>query len=224
MQLVKGRNQLPTQEPPSRYANPFATCWTRPGAMAFRFPRGKSAERLVAELAASDWQGEIIGPHGSGKSTLLDTLIPHFVAAGRSVALVTLHDGQRRLPARWLDKSLASSRPLVIIDGWEQLTWLSRRIVRRRCCRASAGLLVTSHAATGLPLLFRTQPTRELVDELVSALTARIPSPITESDVAASHACRGSNLRELLFLLYDRHEQLSAAGRAAAQTTLSRTA
>ena len=59
---------------PSRHTNPFATCWTRPGAIAFHFPPGESAEQLVARLAADNWRGEIVGPHGSGKSTLLETL------------------------------------------------------------------------------------------------------------------------------------------------------
>jgi energy-coupling factor transporter ATP-binding protein EcfA2 len=192
--------------------------------MVFQFPPGDSAERLVAQLAAADWCGEIVGPHGSGKSTLLETLAPHIAAAGRNVARITLRDGQRRLPWQFLSRSLASSRPLVIIDGWEQLSWLSRLIVRWRCRRASAGLLVTSHVATGLPILFRTRPSRALVEQLVSTLTARIPSPISGADVAASHACRGSNVRELFFLLYDRHERLAAAARAATQTTESRPA
>jgi hypothetical protein len=218
-------NAVPTSgEIPSRHRNPFATCWTRPGALAYEFPSGENAERLVARLAAAGWRGEILGPHGSGKSTLLETLRPHLAAAGRSVAVITLHDGQRRLPQRLLSASLASSRPLLIVDGWEQLSRLNRFIVRWQCRRASAGLLVTSHASTGLPLVFRTQPSRELVDHLVSTLTARIPSPIADSDVAASHACRGGNVREILFLLYDRHEQLATSAKAEAQTTLNRSA
>jgi len=224
MQTENDFSTLTVEQPPSRHTNPFATCWTRPGAMAFQFPPGESAERLVAKLAAADWRGEITGPHGAGKSTLLETLAPLIAAAGRSVATITLRDGQRRLAKRLLSRSLASSRPLVIIDGWEQLTWLSRLLVRWRCRRASAGLLVTSHVATGLPPVFRTRPSRELIDELVSTLTCRNPSPIIDADVDASHACRGSNVRELFFALYDRHEQLTAAARAAGQTTVNRPA
>jgi hypothetical protein len=40
-------------------------------------------------------------------------------------------------------------------------------------------------------------------------LTARIASPISAADVAASHARCGSNLRELLFELYARHEAMA---------------
>ena len=87
---------------PSRHDNPFATCWTRPGALSFRFAEGHSAEQLVAKLAAQDWQGAIVGPHGSGKSTLLETLVPRLHAAGLRLHAVTLRDGQRRLPHGFL--------------------------------------------------------------------------------------------------------------------------
>ena len=207
------RSHLTNDELPSRHANPFATCWTRPGAIAFQFPAGESAEQLVAKLAAANWRGEIVGPHGSGKSTLLETLKPHLAAAGRSVSAITLRDGQRRLPAEFFRKSLASSRPLVIIDGYEQLSWPSRLSLHWRCRRASAGLVVTTHTSTGLPLLYHTLPSLQLAEQLVSTLTAQNPSPLTAADVAASHACHGSNLRELLFALYDRHEALVAAAR-----------
>jgi hypothetical protein len=212
------RSHVTNIELPSRYANPFATCWTRPGAIAFQFPAGERAEQLVARLATANWRGEIIGPHGSGKSTLVETLKPLLAAAGCSVAVISLRDGQRRLPANFVRKSLASARPLIVIDGYEQFSWPSRQLLRWCCHRASAGLLVTSHTSTGLPLLYRTQPSLPLVEQLVSTLTVRTASPLTAADVAASHACHGSNLRELLFALYDRHEALVGAARQPVRT------
>ena len=201
---------------PSRHTNPFATCWTRPGAVEFQFPAGQSADRLVAQLAAANWWGEIIGPHGSGKSTLLESLKPDLTAAGRGVSSITLHDAQRRLPKNWLRHALASSRPLVIVDGYELLSRISRLRLRWRCRRARAGLVVTAHAPTGLPLLFQSQADLTLAAHLVSTLTRQIPSPITDDDVAASHACHGSNLRDLFFALYCRHETLSRGARTVA--------
>jgi hypothetical protein len=201
---------------PSRHANPFATCWTLPGALPFQFPTGVSVEQLVVQLAANNWRGEIVGPHGSGKSTLVETLRPHLAAAGRSLACITLREGQRRLPADFVRKSLAFARPLLVVDGYEQLSLFSRILLSWRCRRVAAGLLVTSHTTTGLPLLYRARPNLRLVAQLVSTLTASNSSPVSASDVVASHACHGSNLRELLFALYDRHEALTAAARTAA--------
>lgn len=192
---------------PSRYSNPFATCWTRPEALPFVFSPGQSAPQLVAALAAANWRGEIVGPHGSGKSTLLKTLQPHLVAAGRSFTAFTLRKAQRRLPWNQLGASLASLRPLVIVDGYEQLSLLARARLHWRCRRASAGLLITSHRATGLPRLATLAPSLELAKRLVAELTRRVASPVTESDVAAAYASHGSNLRALFFDLYARHER-----------------
>lgn len=200
---------------PSRFANPFATCWTRPGALEFQFAGDDSRERFVARLATANWRGAIVGPHGSGKSTLVETLKPHLAARGFSVAATALRDGERRLPAGFLRKSLTAVRPLVIIDGYEQLSWLSRQLLHWRIRRAAAGLLVTSHAPPALPVLYRTQPSLALAEQLVFTLTEQNPSPISPADVAASHASHGSNLRELLFALYDRHEALTHARRTA---------
>jgi energy-coupling factor transporter ATP-binding protein EcfA2 len=203
---------------PSRDSNPFATCWTRPGAIAFQFAAGQSGAELVARLAAAGWRGEIVGPHGSGKSTLVASLTPLVSAAGRTVTTLTLRAGERRLPPKVVGQALAAARPLVIVDGFEQLSWWQRRLLVARCRRASAGLLVTSHVATGLPLLYATRPDLPLARAVVSTLTARIPSLVTAADVAASHACHGSNLRELLFALYERHEAVRPAARFSERT------
>lgn len=203
----------PNPQPPSRYTNPFATCWTRPGAIPFRFPRGDSAELTVERLAALHWRGAIVGPHGSGKSTLLAAVGPLLAAAGRQVHAVTLRDGQRRLPTAFLARALQSDRAVIVVDGYEQLAWLGRARLRRRCRRAAAGLLVTSHQETVLPTLVRMRPDVALVRQLVATLTARVPSPVTPADVAASLACRGSNVRDVFFDLYDRHERARRTAR-----------
>lgn len=202
-----------TFPPPSRYANPFATCWTRPGAIRFQFPVEDSIARCLGRFAAARWQGAIVGPHGSGKSALLETLRPELIEAGWNVAVVALRDGQRRLPAGFLRPSLAADRPLIVVDGYEQLSRASRLALRWRCRRAAAGLLVTAHTSVDLPTIYRTNSTMQLCAAIVSTLTERISSPISAVDVAASHARCGSNLRELLFELYARHEALVRIGR-----------
>src|SRR6185312_8582419 len=115
-----------TVAPPSRHGNPFATCWTRPGALAFRFSNGQGAEQLAAKLATQQWRGAIVGPHGSGKSTLLEALKPAIIAAGRSIQAVYLRDGQRRLPRDFFATRSSDSNSVVIIDGYEQLSWSAR--------------------------------------------------------------------------------------------------
>lgn len=189
---------------PSRHANPFATCWTRPGAIPFRFSDEQSAAQLVCKLGTHSWRGAIIGPHGSGKSTLLRSLEPDLIAAGRTIYPISLQDGQRWLPCIPISAEVGA---LLIIDGYEQLAWLERFRLLVWCRSKNAGLLVTSHKPTCLPTLIRLSPDRTLVERVVADLCAEVSTSITPMDVAASHACRGSNVREILFDLYDRHEQ-----------------
>lgn len=205
----------PHSPAPSRYSNPFATCWTKPGAIPYQFPDGLSAEMLIARLEAANWWGEIVGPHGAGKSTLLATLLPKLTATGRDVAAVALHASERRLPHGFLRRVLDRPAALVVVDGYELLSVLECGWLRWRCRRAAAGLLVTSHTATGLPTLIRLEPDLEMVSQLVTRLTRRVPSVVSFADVAASHACHGSNVRETLFDLYNCHERLSGARRTA---------
>ncbi len=195
--------------PPSRHANPFATCWTRPGALQFRFPAGQTLEQLIAKLAEQHWQGAIIGPHGSGKSTLLESLKRALIASEHTIHSISLRDRQRWLPTRFLGEVAAkpNNNRLVIVDGYEQLAWLERLRLMNRCCRARAGLLVTSHSPVRIPTLIRLSPDHLLVEQLVADLSAEVSTAITHADVAASHACHGSNVREILFDLYDRHEE-----------------
>jgi hypothetical protein len=212
-------------EIPSRHDNPFATCWTRPGALAFRFLDGQTAAQLVAKLQSHGWRAAIVGPHGSGKSTLLETLKPALVARGCHIHAVTLRHGQRRLPDRVLDQlnreetqnQPPSGPAILIVDGYQQLGLFQRMKLRRICRQAHAGLLVTAHSPTRFPTLIRLAPDRGLVEQLVNELSAQVSTDVAAADVAASHACHGSNVREIFFDLYDRHEQLRDASRTHVQ-------
>jgi hypothetical protein len=96
---------------------------------------------------------------------------------------------------------------LLIIDGYEQLGRLARLQLKRQCCIAGIGLVVTAHRPTGLPTLIELAPDGRLIEQLVAQLCANVPSRVSLADIAASHACHGSNLREVFFDLYDRHER-----------------
>lgn len=213
-------------QPPSRHDNPFATCWTKPGALAYRFSENENAEQLVSLLANRKWCGAIVGPHGSGKSTLLDALKPALAEAGCQVIAVSLHDGERRLPESvwsdlkaggWVESARPTLRPatkrqhLLIVDGYEQLSFLQRWRITRCCRSRGIGVLVTSHVPvhfpTHIPTLITTAPDCALVSQLVADLASEVSTPITPEDVDASYACHGSNVREIFFDLYDRHEQ-----------------
>src|SRR4051794_33628459 len=176
--------------PPSRLDNPFATCWTRPGAIPFHFAGSLNLQLLIAKLAAQNRWGSIIGPHGSGKSTLLETMKPALLIAGFDIHAVSLRDRQHTLPHSFAAEIRAcNAKSIIVVDGYEQLSWLSGRRVVRGIRRAGAGLLVTSHQPTNIPALVSLSPNRNLIEELVSDLRAKVSTPITLHDIAASHAC-----------------------------------
>jgi len=150
------------------------------------------------------WWGAIVGPHGSGKTSLLEALKPALRAAGWQLQLIPLHQIQYRLSP---PLPTASRRVMVIVDGYDQLNLLQRIVLRKRCRRAGGGLLVTAHAPTILPTLITLTPDESLVQQLVVELSTRGMPFITSTDVAASFACHGSNVREIFFDLYDLHEQ-----------------
>jgi hypothetical protein len=186
--------------------NPFASRRVRPGAIPFQFPSGVDAAELVARLARLEWRGAIIGPHGTGKSTLLATLAPELARARRAVRSITLHNGQRRLPQEFVATLQIDRDGLVVVDGYEQLSCWSRRRLQRRCRAVGAGLLVTAHGSTTLPLLFRTAPDLKLagriVDRILAAPEHRTVA-IASADVRRAWTKHGGNLREVLFDLYD---------------------
>jgi len=184
--------------------NPFCTRRVRPGAIAYLFPEGMDAQRLVARLAANGWRGQIVGPHGSGKSTLLAALVPELQRAGRKVLQIRLHDGQRRLPIDW-SRAEVGPATVVIVDGYEQLGLLSRWRLKRQCRRRRAGLLVASHAPVGLPVLFRTEVTPAQAEAIVALLLAGGDAPPPPDVLAACLSRHRGNLREVLFELYDQY-------------------
>src|SRR5262245_33116311 len=191
-------------------SNPFSTRFIRPGAIEFLFPPGQTVEKLVETLHQHDWQGQIIGPHGSGKSTLLAALVPGLAAAGRRVRS---HgpgglgpEGNNEEIEEMAGESLDESTQLVI-DGFEQLSWWSRRKVKHACKSRGAGLLVTAHQDMGLPTLWRTEPSRELTQAVVVRLLPPGDETVKPEDVERAFAVTGGNLRETLFALYDVYQQ-----------------
>lgn len=206
-------------EPVPRLArsNPFATRFTRPGALAYHFAATEpgSLDEVVHRLERHGWQGQIVGPHGSGKSTLLAALVERLEAAGRHVAVVALHDGQRTLPPGFGRSTTANAHPLWVIDGYEQLGFPARLGLAWRRWRCGAGLLVTTHRPRpGLPVVCRTWATPELALTLARQL-APAWADAHWATIAAEFVRAGGDLRELWFRLYDLYESYRPGDRAA---------
>lgn len=186
--------------------NPFSARHVRPGAIAYHFPPGESAEGLIDRFQAAGRRGQIVGPHGSGKSTLLSTLLPWMERRGMRPILFELHDGQRRLPVS-LRRLVAAPGSILVVDGFEQLSFWNRFCLSAFCRWKGLGLLVTTHRPCRMPVLFRTETTPELAQQLAIELLADKPGAIAPEEVSRLFAQQEGNLREVLFALYDLYQQ-----------------
>ena len=194
-------------------SNPFATRFIRPGAMPFHFHGGGSAHDLVAQLESNNWWGQILGPHGSGKSTLIATLEPALTQHGRDVIHLRLHESEHALPKDFFASNYWTKSTQLVVDGYEQLGWLSKRKVKRHCRQQGCGLLVSSHADVGLPTIFETKPSADLAQWLTRELLEQHGNadlcehgPFAASKIAELAKKHGGNVREVLFELYDLYE------------------
>ncbi len=190
--------------------NPFCTRRIRPGAMPYLFPPGQSAAALVDGLRRAGWWGEILGPHGSGKSALVAAVLAAIEQTGRPTLLVELHDAQRRLPLDLARDRRLAPPTVVVVDGYEQLSWWSRGRLKRCCRRRGLGLLVTAHQSVGLPQVAQTAPSLALAEQIVAQLTADRAAPLDPVLIHRCYARHNGNLREMLFDLYDLSQQRSA--------------
>jgi hypothetical protein len=98
---------------------------------------------------------------------------------------------------------------LLVIDGYEQLGWLTRGRVERHCRRHATGLLVAAHRSMGLPPLYRTEVTPATAAAVIRDLLPAGGERVLDGyDVPARLRANRGSLRAVLFELYDRWEAL----------------
>jgi hypothetical protein len=188
--------------------NPFASRHIRPGALPFLFGRGEGLAELMERLAGQGWWGQVVGPHGSGKSTLLAALLPELEHAGRRILAVRLNQENRVLGEEVWQAAQRPGPRVLVIDGYEQMSFWGRRRLKAVCRRNGHGLVVSCHRSLGLPELYRTVVTGELARRVLELLlTPTQRQSLAGVDVGRALAARGGNLREVLFDLYDFYEE-----------------
>lgn len=211
---------------PSPWTNPFSASRIQPGAIEYIFSPKQAEERFWQRFLGFGRCGQIIGAHGSGKSTLIHWLVPRLAQRGLDVRLIRLGSDEPQPSVSDSEVSTWGRDTQVIVDGYEQLSWRWRALLRRQRRRSRWGLVVSTHRHVGLATLYRTSVTPELAYRIVARLLSRYPhrelilqsthcqSGVPGRQMLSIHAVaralsrHGGNMRETLFSLYDECEML----------------
>ncbi|MBE6427505.1 MAG: hypothetical protein E7028_02790 [Planctomycetaceae bacterium] len=187
--------------------NPFCTRRIKPGAIPFYFPEGISLQTLIGTLRENAWCGQIIGPHGSGKSTLLAALLPEIAESGRRIVHLELQDGVRQLPLSDADFLEMNENTQLAIDGYEQLSYWTRRRIKSKSAKQGFGVIILGHEPLEYPDLYQTSRELAVAKLIVSRLLENTIVRIPESVIEEHFELYSGNLREMLFSLYDVYEE-----------------
>ncbi|MGB7348107.1 MAG: hypothetical protein WBD20_28030 [Pirellulaceae bacterium] len=175
----------------------------------------------------------IVGPHGTGKSTLLESMrdvlhetyrhiqwvqlrssrIVTSQQAGDHAPLRTTASNNRQLAfealqrLRVLDAKDPKANALLLIDGFEQLSWLDRWKLTRVAQRYGLHLLVTSHRrvrsfatvhCTGVD----TATIRQLTIDLASS-GSQLAQQAIEYELSSRDMATVDNVRDFWFEMFD---------------------
>ena len=208
----------------SDLSNPFCTRFVRPGSIGYQFDTREASvagrQQIVGQIQSLRYTS-VVGPHGSGKSTLLESLKPQLKEIFVRIHHVTLHAQPRPLTFlsryRYQREALgtvldAANCDLLIIDGFEQLSWVAQKRFRARTKQTKLHTLITCHAPiTGFAILHHANVTVEkakrltvhLIEHLPTQTRRQIETKLEHLLVEYQTSAREINLREVWFKLYD---------------------
>lgn len=188
--------------PISYHHNPFATRFTQPGTIPFIFREDESLGEIQRHFRKNQFVGQIVGPHGSGKTTLTHDLVTGLEDQFSRIRRLTIRSSSQLKIEDSHCPSLSSNRQLLIIDGLERFSRLHRWLLLENVRRRRIGLLITTHRQMfGIPVLFKTRPSLDTLNQLIRQLAPGLA--IEQGIVKSSLANSGGSIRESLMTLYN---------------------
>lgn len=202
------------------YDNPFATRYTKPGAIPFLFADGESCSEIVHDFERAGLQGQIIGTHGSGKSTLLYMIAEQLRRCSYNVRHLRIRPKENGCFLMAMPFISTNGQPtaatcdskntkrVYLIDGFEQLNRIHRLLTIRWIATQNSGVIVTTHRTVGLPTLFETRDDFGSFRRVVDWLQAKSEKSIQLELIRDCYLAAKQNTREALFCLFDRYAEM----------------
>lgn len=183
--------------------NPFATRFTSPGEIRFMLGVGESIDTIAEVFRRNRFVSQIVGAHGCGKTALTHALEPRLRDDFHLIRRITIRDTMHVLANDFERPGKSDSKTLLlIIDGFERLPWLHRRMLLKQTRYPHIGLLITTHQAlSSIPILYQVQPTLETLRQLTNQL-----APVLTIDrelLEYAFEKNSGNIRESLMTLYN---------------------
>jgi AAA15 family ATPase/GTPase len=190
-------------------SNPFSTCNWQAGVIDYIFDAGVDCRVILERLLAAGGIGQIVGEHGSGKSALLETFAKFLQKYGLNVQKTTLNSSQKNLHQDFLlSLQKINSDTIHILDGYEQLSLVSRIGLRRIERHKSNGLIFTTHKrAIYIPIIYRTTAKPEIFQALVQNMIKNTNFKIDQTQIIQIIKNSNGNFRNGFFKLYDLFEE-----------------
>jgi DNA replication protein DnaC len=178
---------------------------------------------LYLKFSNFGYRSQIVGQHGTGKTTLLIPLMNFLENCHHKIIFVSLHNHEFKFPISfWEDckkveegfkkedeTGYTKKPPVVVIDGYEQLSINQKAKILRLCFIRKMGILVTTHQPVWqIPILFQTKSSPKILEEIVSYLLKKTGQtlPFDQSQYSTLFEQYHGNIRDIFFSLYDLYE------------------
>jgi predicted ATPase len=190
-------------------SNPFSTRNWQAGTINYIFESGLDCHAIWERLTKAGGIGQIVGKHGTGKSTLIESLSKFLTQYGLNVQKNTLNSSQKKLQKDFLlSLQKINTNTIYILDGYEQLSLLSRIRLRRKNWHNSAGFIFTTHKpASFIPIIYKTTTQPKIFQNLVQNMIKNTNFKINNEQITQILQNENGNFRNGFFKLYDLFEE-----------------
>ena len=122
---------------------------------------------ILGSLKSLSYRASVIGPNGSGKTTFLESLYSKLVANGFKVQYFTTENEPLRI-VKILQ--VLSKTDVVIIDGFQSLTYWQRALMLTILPKVNKGLVFSAHKSFNYPVLMETKGEFKILDQILREL------------------------------------------------------